>query len=249
MDNPIYVALSRQMILRRQMDIVANNIANADTAGFKVEQLVIKTDPKPLRDPAGGPRSINYVVDESLARDYAQGGLTTTGNPLDVAIEGDAFFTVNTARGPRYTRDGRFSLDSEGRLVTKQGDAVQGEGGDIVVDTTKGPISISDDGIISQATPQGTERVGKLGVVRFDDRTGLLKEGDGLYRNVSNVTPQPATDALIHQGQVEDSNVQPIVQMTDMLEITRAYERIAKMVDQTQDLDRQSIQRLGRVQS
>lgn len=243
MDNPIYIALSRQMILRRQMDIVANNIANADTAGFKVEQLVVNTDPERMPNPQGGPSVINYVIDSSLARDFSQGSLSQTGNPLDLAIEGDAFFTVATANGERYTRDGRFTVDGQGRLVTQMGEPVQGEGGDIVIDPSLGPITIAKDGGISQ----GPDQIGRVAVVRFDDRSGLTKEGDGLYSNRANVAAQPAADAIVHQGMIESSNVKPILQITDMIEVSRAYERMSKIIDQTAELDRRSIERLGRV--
>jgi flagellar basal-body rod protein FlgF len=243
LDNPIYVALSRQMILRRQMDIVANNMANADTAGFKVENLIVKADPQPMIDPGGGPDIINYALDVALGRDFGQGALTQTGSALDVAIEGDGFFKIATAAGERYTRDGRFTLDAQSRLVTKQGQPVQGDGGDIVVDPLKGQIAIAADGAISQ----GTERIGKIAVVGFTDNAALSKEGDGLYSNKSNLTAGPAQDVVVHQAMIEGSNVQPILQITDMIEVSRAYERMSKLIDQTAELDRQAISRLGRV--
>lgn len=243
MDNPIYVALSRQMILRRQMDIVANNIANADTAAFKVEELMIRTDTQPMPYPDGSPDSINYVLDVALGRNYAQGALAQTGNPLDMAIEGDAFFQIATPGGERYTRDGRFSVDAQGRLVTRQGHPVQGEGGDIVVDVTKGPLYVARDGAVSQ----DGQRIGKIGVIRFEDMSGLTKEGDGLYVNDSNIASGPAPDSVVHQAMIEGSNVNTIVQITDMIEINRAYERLAKLMDQTAQLDKTAIQRLGTV--
>jgi flagellar basal-body rod protein FlgF len=243
MDNPIYVALSKEMILRRQMDIVANNIANADTTAFKVENLIVKADPQPMPDPNGGPDIINYALDVALGRDFGQGALQQTGGAFDVAIEGDGFFKVQTAGGERYTRDGRFSMDAQGRLVTKQGQAVQGDGGEIVVDPLKGAINIAPDGTISQ----GTERVGKLSVVSFSDNAALSKDGDGLYANKSNLTADPAQSAKLHQGMIEGSNVNPILQITNMIEVSRAYERMSKLIDQTTELDRSAINALGKV--
>lgn len=245
MDNPIYVALSKQMILRRQMDIVANNLANADTAGFKVENLIVKTDTKPMPDPTGGPDIINYAIDTALGRNFGQGALAQTGASMDMALEGDGFFKVMTPKGERYTRDGRFSLDTQGRLVNRSGLPVQGDGGEIVVDTKKGPISVARDGSVSQ----GTDKLGKIAVVSFTDNAALSKEGDSLYSNSTNLAPQSAPDVAVHQGMIESSNVQPILQITDMIEVNRAYERMSKLIDQTAELDRKAIERLGRIAS
>lgn len=245
MDNTLYVAMSRQMILRREMDIVANNIANADTAGFKVESLLSETDPKALAGKDSGPRNVQYVLDKGMARDFGQGAMTTTGAPLDIAIEGDGFFQIATPGGERFTRDGRFTVDQAGRLVTSRGHAVGGDGGaEITIDPKKGPVSIARDGSISQ----GEERIGKIGVVRFASLTGLAKDGDGLYRNDANVAPEAAPDARVHQGAVEGSNVNSVLEVTRMIEVTREYEKISKLMDQTAELDRRSIERLGRVQ-
>ena len=245
MDTALFVAMSRQAVLRREMDIVANNIANVDTAGFKVEGLISETESRSL--PAGmdaGPRSVQFVLDKGLARDFGQGAMTSTGAPLDVAIEGDGFFQINTAAGQRYTRDGRFTLDPTGRLVTASGQAVGGDGGaEILIDPKKGPVSIARDGTISQ----GEERIGKLGVVRFASLAGLSKDGDGLYRNDANIAAEAAPDAVLHQGSVEGSNVNAVLEVTRMIEVTREYEKISKMMDQTAELDRRSIERLGRV--
>src|ERR1700756_4148140 len=106
MDNALYVGLSRQMVLQREMDIVANNIANQNTTGFKVESLMEKTDPAEPAFTLQGPRPVKFVTPEGVARDYGQGALTRTDAPLDVAIQGQGFFQVSTASGPRYTRDG-----------------------------------------------------------------------------------------------------------------------------------------------
>ena len=244
MDNALYVGLSRQMVLRREMDIVANNIANADTTGFKVESLAEKTNPAEPAFTLQGPRPVKFVGEDGVLRDFGQGGLRSTGAPLDVAIEGEGFFQVTTAQGPRYTRDGRFRMDDQGRVVTENGDAVLDDGGgEITIDPEKGPVTIARDGTISQ----GQERVGKLGVVRFASLAGLSKDGDGLYRTSANVTPEAAPDAVLHQGSVEGSNVNAVLEVTRMIEVTREYEKISKLMDQNSDLDRRSIERLGRV--
>jgi flagellar basal-body rod protein FlgF len=245
MDNALYVGLSRQMTLRHELDIVANNIANADTTGFKVENLLVKTEPKAPAVTLDGPKPVKFVIDTGVARDFSQGTLRTTGSPLDLAIEGQAFFKLTTPDGERYTRDGHFRLDDTGKLVTQNGQPVaDAGGGELLIDPQKGPIAIAADGTVSQ----GIEQVGKIGVVRFDSLSVLEKTGDNLYRNTSNQQSQPAPDARVRQGMLEGSNVNTITQITKMLEVTRAYESMAKMMDSTATLSRDSISRLGKVQ-
>jgi flagellar basal-body rod protein FlgF len=242
MDNTIYVGLSRQMILERELDITANNLANVDTVGFKFESMISNDDPVTMPTPGVAPTAVNFVADAGVARDFTQGSLTQTGAPLDVAVDGKGFFTINTTSGPRYTRDGRFKLDSGGRIVTQDGDPVDG-GGDIVVDLKKGPITISPNGVISQSG----ENVGKLSVVTFDSLAALSKDGNNQYRNDSNLTPTPAPNAQVRQGFLETSNVEPIRQITRLIEINRAYDAVANMMSSTQDLSDAAIQRLGAV--
>ena len=245
----LYVGLSRQIVLHRQLDIVANNIANADTSGFKVEDMMVGTQVAPRANTLDGPKGIKFAVDQGVARNFTQGPMRETGATLDVAIDGEGFFAVRTAAGDRYTRDGRFTLNAEGRLTTQNGQSVlDASGGEISVDPQNGPVSISKDGLITQSDPTSGQQstVGKLGVVRFANQSALSKEGDNLFANVSNLQPQPATDAQVRQGMLEGSNVNPVLQITRMIEINRAYDAVSKMVDQTASLSSRSVERLGR---
>jgi flagellar basal-body rod protein FlgF len=245
MDNALYVGLSRQIILRRELDIAANNLANADTSGFKVEAMMQKTDPAGPAKTLWAPNPVKFVLGDGVARDFRQGSLRRTDAPLDMAIEGKGFFTVTTPEGDRYTRDGRFQLDDQGKLVTEGGMAVQGDGGgEITIDAEKGPVIIASDGTISQ----GTERVGKIGVARFDSLSVLEKSGDNLLKNTSNAAPVAAPDALVRQGMLENSNVKPIIEVSKLIEVSRAYEQLTHMMDAEADLSRRSIERMGRVQ-
>ena len=210
MDNALYVGLSRQMTLQRQLDIAANNLANVDTAGFKVESLMLQSDPlTPDKAPRSGP--IKYVLDDGVARDFGEGSLEKTGNTYDLAIDGQGFFQVQTPEGVRFTRDGRFHVDTSNQLVDGQGNAVLDSGGSpISFDPQKPEPSIGKDGQITQGVQTG----GKVGVVR--------------------------------QGSVEHSNVSPVAEVTSLIDIQRAYERVANLMNSTQDLSRDAIQRLGK---
>jgi len=243
MDNAVYVGLSRQMVLRRELDIIANNVANADTVGFKVESLMARTEPKAPASNDGAPRPVKFVLDGGVARDFGQGGLFSTGSDLDLGIEGEGFFEVLTDDGPRYTRDGRFRLDELGRITTQGGQALAGDGGgEIVVNPEDGKVTIAKDGTVSQ----GENIIGRVAVMRFDDLSVLEKTGDNLLRNTANLDPAPAPDVRMHQGMLESSNVKPILEITRLIEVTRAYESITKMMESSADLSRRAVERMGR---
>jgi flagellar basal-body rod protein FlgF len=241
MDNTLYVGLSRQLTLQRSLDVTANNLANLDTVGFKVESLTVQTDAlKPATVSSANP--INYVIDNGVARNFGQGGVEQTSNPLDVAIDGDGFFTVQTPDGNRYTRDGRFGISTQNQLVDRQGNPVLSSGGSpITLDPQKADLAIAKDGTVSQ----GGQTVGKLGVAKFADLSVLSKQGSNLY-DAPGVTPTAATNVHVAQGALERSNVQPISEMTNLIAITRAYDQVSQMVSQTQDLSDSAVQRLGK---
>jgi flagellar basal-body rod protein FlgF len=245
-DNTLYVSLSRQMVLRREFDLLANNIANVDTAGFKVESLMLAEDAeRPRASARSMERPITFVADAGVGRDFGQGSLKPTGAPFDLAISGDGFFQVSTAQGDRFTRDGRFAMDADGRLVTAAGDPVMSsEGSEIVLDARLGAPHIAGDGSVSQ----DGQVLGRVGVFRFANLGALSKTGDNLYSNTAQLPPEQANDARVVQGSIEGSNVPAILQMTRLIEVSRAYESAAKMMAQVQDLSSQSIQRLGKIQ-
>jgi flagellar basal-body rod protein FlgF len=245
MENALYVGLSRQMVLRREMDIIANNVANVDTTGFKVESLMLKTQPSEPARTNPGPRPVKFVAADGVARDFGHGSLRKTDAMLDLAIEGQGFFRVQGEAGERYTRDGRFRTDDRGRLVTQQGQAVLDDGGgEIVIDPEKGPVAVAADGTMSQ----GDERVGKVALVAFANAGALEKAGDNQYRNTSNLQPQPATEARMRQGMLEGSNVNSVLEITRMIEVSRAYEQTSRMMDSEAELARRAVERMGRVQ-
>jgi flagellar basal-body rod protein FlgF len=250
MDNTTYVGLSKQILLQRELDIVANNMANVDTTGFKVESLVNGTDDVSSPKTMGVTQPIKYAVDNGVIRDFTQGSMRPTSGPLDMAIDGTGFFQVQTAAGVRYTRDGRFATNAQSQLVTQAGDAVlDGSGSPITINPQGGAPIIGRDGTITQmiAGQSSAQVVGKVGVVTFDNLSALSKQGDGLYSLTTNQPAQPAVNAKVEQGMLEGSNVQPIIQMTEMIRIQRAYETVAQMLTSTADLSTSAIQQLGSV--
>jgi flagellar basal-body rod protein FlgF len=244
LDNAVYVGLSRQMTLRRELDVIANNIANADTAGFKLESLLTRQEQARPASGMDGPHPVTFVLDDKVARDFRQGTVHRTDGPLDLAINGQGFFKVSTPDGERYTRDGSFTMSPDGRLVTHQGAAVLDEGGgEITLDPLLGEVSIGKDGTVSQS---GQNR-GRVALVQFQDLTALDKSGDNLFKNTSNLQPEPATTSSILQGNLESSNVNTVLQVTRLIEVSRTYESVTKMLNSTSELDRSAIQRLGKV--
>jgi flagellar basal-body rod protein FlgF len=243
MDNSLYVGLSKQIVLQRQLDIIANNIANSDTAGFKVEALAVTEDPQAPAFTLGGPAPVKFVMPNGVIRNFGQGALRKTDSQFDVAIDGQGFFKIQTPGGERYTRDGRFRMDEAGRLVTQGGSPVLDDGGgEINLSPEKGQLTISPDGTLSQ----GTQRIGKLGVVTFTNLSTLEKVGDNLMQNTSNQQGVAAPDAKLRQGMLEGSNVNPILEVTRMIEVSRAYEQMAKMMDSQATLSTQAVQQLGK---
>jgi flagellar basal-body rod protein FlgF len=251
MENSLLIGLSRQMVLERQMDVVANNIANVNTRGFKADkslfQEYLKTGAQEDNF-VGRDRAVSFVLDSGTFKDFAQGPSEQTKNPLDVAIDGAGFLVVQTAAGERYTRDGGLQINNQGQLVTAAGDAVLGTSGPIVFQPTDHDVSIAVDGNISVV--EGTNRTdsvrGKLRLVSFADAQKLLKEGSNLY-SIGTAAAQPDTTSRVRQGFVEKSNVSSVAEMSRMIEVTRTYTQIANMLQVQSDLHRSAIEKLADV--
>ncbi|MEE2567053.1 flagellar hook-basal body complex protein [Hyphobacterium marinum] len=244
MDNALMIGLSRQLTLRRAMDVTANNIANANTPGFKVESLLLQNQPARRAESQDGPRDLQFVENWGVARDFGQGRLEYTGRPLDLAFEGEGFFAVETEGGDlRYTRDGRFRLDQEGRLAATDGSLVLDEGGaPILLEPGGGHITVQGGAIL-----QDGNEVARLGAYTFENLGALEKTGDGRYRAPEGVDADLAEEININQGYVESSNVQQVLELTRMMETMRAYQSVSRFIQQGEELDRKAIERLGRV--
>lgn len=244
MENTQYIALSRQAALWRQMEVVANNIANANTPAYKAEQMMF-TDymVKTKSESSAFGRKLSFVQDVGTLRDTREGPLTDTGAPLDVALHDDGYFVVDTPAGQRYTREGHFRLDETGMLVTSTGYPVlQKTGQPVVFAPNESQITIAPDGTVS--TENGT--IGKLRVVKFDNEQQLRKAGDGTYQTKADPTELDRPQVV--QGMLENSNVEPVLETTHMMTILRNYEGVQKMIDNEQSRSLKAMQVLSQVQ-
>lgn len=239
MENIGYIGLSREMVLRRQMDIIANNIANAETTAFRGEKALFEE----FLIPSSQGQKISFVSDFGTLRNLQQGEFKPTGSPLDLAISGPGYFVVDTEAGTRYTRNGHLQLDSEGTLVTPEGDPVLDDNDrPIVIDSSQSEVTITADGVIS--TP-GLEESPRLQIVEFENEQKLRKVGGSYY--ATSETPLPAETARIVQGMIEGSNVKPIVEMANMIRVLRAYQSVKGLLDSQHELQRRAIDKLGGV--
>ena len=252
MQNALLIGLARQMTLERQMDVIANNVANANTNGFKADHSLFEEflNSNAREDNfVGSDRRVSYVQDRGTFRDMAQGSLDQTKNPLDAAINGDGMFVVQTPGGERYTRDGSFQIDNQGQLVNASGYPVLGNNGPIRFQQTDKQIGIASDGTITVL--EGTNRIdslrAKLRIVNFSQPQRLVKEGSNLFSLGEGNAAQPDTKSTIAQGFIERSNVNAITEMSRMIEINRMYTNMATMLQQQHDLHRTAIDKLADV--
>lgn len=252
MENAVLVGLSRQVALRRELEVVSNNIANLNTTGFKSDGALFEQYLMPVaRDNGftGADRRLNFVQDRATWLDLGQGPVQQTGNPLDVALEGKGFLVVQTPRGERYTRNGALQINAAGELVTGEGYQVLGEAGPIVFQPNDRDITISGDGTISARSGNNLtdSQRGKLRVVGFDAPGRLQKDGSSTFAAPPTVTQQPVPNVKFVQGAVEKSNVRAVVEMTRMIEVTRSYTQVATMLSQQSDMRRSAIEKLAEV--
>lgn len=240
MENVSYIGLSRLSSMRRQMDVLANNLANMNSNAYKGERVMfeefLKTSPNQKE-------KHSFVTDSSVLRNMQVGKLEHTGNTFDLAITGPGYLTVDTPQGRRYTRDGHLRLDADRRLVTTGGHPVlDNRGREIAIppDATE-PPAIAVDGTINV----GQQQIAKIDLVNFANEQELRKTVQGLYATSQEPEPAPV-GSTIAQGVLEASNVEPILEMTKMIELLRQYQSTQGMLDSEHERMRSAIQRLGR---
>lgn len=253
----LYTAYTGMINQQKRLDTVTNNLANASTTGFKREGLTSKSFDQmltvklndlsvPYLNEGIGKMSLGVKIGENYT-DYSQGSFKETGNTYDLALAGNGFFTIsytdkkgNTSE--KYTRDGEFTMDSEGHLRTLEGDYVQGEGGNIMIPVETSEVSIRDNGDIYA----DGEYVDSLRIVDFEDYNNIEKFGENLYNVVDGATETEST-AVVKQGYLEMSNINVVKEMVEMITISRAYESNQKLIQTEDDMLDKSVNQVGKV--
>ena len=246
MENPTYIALSRLDAQQRTMDVIAGNIANANTVGYKSERVLFSdflVRQKNTHTAPGG-EVLSFTQDRATYRDHSAGSLTQTGNPLDLALGSSGYFSVQTPNGTRLTRSGRFGLLPDGTVADASGNALlDTSGSPIQLPAGDSRVQVAADGTISGDSGQ----IAKVGVVDVGDVNRLFPEGGRLFR--SDITPQPASQPKIVQGAVEESNVQPITELTHMMQTERDFQFVSQFVQSEGDRQQSAIDKITQAPS
>ncbi len=245
MDQVSLLAASGLRARMESLDMLANNLANAGTAGFKMDRefyslFVSSGDPLGVKDPL----AVKAPVIERQWTDFSQGLLKPTGNPSDLALVGKGFFAVQGKSATLYTRNGNFEVGKNGQLVTADGYPLLNSAG--------APVTVKP-GISVEITPEGNVRqsgedVGQLAVLAFADSSALAKEGNNYFRNIdAKMKPAPAKDVQVHQGKIESSNVGPAESAVRIVNIMRQFEMLQKAIGISSDMNRRALEEVARV--
>lgn len=233
----LYVPLAAQVATERRMATIANNIANMSTPGFRAESIKFER----LLSTAGD-QEVAFVSEGETYTSLNAGPVNYTGNPLDVAPQGDAWFAVQTPSGRAYTRDGRLHIAPTGELLTVDNLPVLDAGGTaMLVDPAGGEIKIGADG----AMTQGANRVGTLGLFTLPAGAKLTRQGNAVIPDRAGLPVQDFSSLGVRQGYVEGSNVDPIMEMTRLIAVQRTFEMAAQAVQQSEDQTSEAIRTLG----
>lgn len=243
MDTTTLVTLSRQDAMARSMDVIANNLANLNTNSFKSETVLFEEYVQDVLDEEGVSQEVTLVNDYGTLRNTAEGSFSQTDNDFNIAIRGNGYLVTENEDGEQqYTRSGVLSLDEDGQLVVASGNAIlDAVGNPIILTTTDYNFHVGKDGTIS--TSNGPR--GKIQLVSFENEQHLTKVGNGSF--TSEEIPVPAENVSIVQGMLERSNVSSILEMTKMIDVSRAYQSAAKAMQTNGDLIRKAINELGTI--
>lgn len=241
MENSLYIGLSKQVALRSDMNIIANNVANVNTPGFRGQNMVFS---EYVADPRYMEEDISMVMDYGQYQMTDPGSLKETGAPLDIALVGNGFLGIQTPEGIQYTRAGNLTMDAEGVVRNARGLPVASAGGgDIVIPSDAKEIRIDQKGVITSEQGQ----IGQLLISEFNNYQRLNPQGNGLY--ATDEPPLENEGTAVKQGYIEGSNVQAVVEMTRMIDVLREYQMVQNIMTSEHERLRSSAQRLGRTQA
>ena len=239
MENSIYLGLSRQSVLRTNMDIVANNVANMNTTGFRAQNILFE---EYISDPARNDDPLSFVYDYGEYQNTSAGSHTQTGNPLNVAVSGPGFIAIQAPGGQTaYTRDGNFHMMPDGTLATSSGYPVLGAGGPIAIPAGSTEIVIDRNGVVMNQNGQ----LGQIQLVEFQNVQNLEAMGNNLYKTTAPVIQ--AAQSKLEQGFLEGSNVNPIIEMNRMIEILRDFQSTQRLLDTENERLLTAVQKLTKV--
>jgi flagellar basal-body rod protein FlgG len=238
MNSGMYAALTGNLSALRRLEVVSNNLANASTPGFKGDQIQFESVLANVKNPTQEP----VFSSERFSTDFSAGGLQKSDNPLDLALDGEGFFVVNTPQGTAYTRQGNFHRGAGGKLVNADGYEVQGKNGG-PIGIAGGHVDIGGDGVVKV----DGAAAGTLARVDFPKPYALTKAGGGLFLPADPQVPVTPASAEVKQGYLEGSNVQVIVEMARMIEASRYFESCAKVVKTYDDMTAKAANELGRL--
>lgn len=242
MDPISAIAASGLRARMEALDMLANNLANGATAGYKNDREWYGLYVSDSVERAGTTDSTQPVIEKQWT-DFAQGNLQTTGNPLDLALSGKGFFAVNGPSGALYTRNGSFRLSAAGVLETGDGFAARAVGGDVIRTQGEGAIEISSDGTVKQSG----QVLGQVEVASFKDQASLVKQGGSYFKNTDAQNQTVASDVMVYQGKIEASNVVTAESAIRLVGIMRQFEMLHKAISTATDMDRKAVEEVARV--
>jgi flagellar basal-body rod protein FlgF len=262
MHEGIYIAASAGIKQGKKMEVIANNLANVNSTGYKKDRLAFKELMPPfppdtkmenaknvLLPSNKSNKNVSYVAVTDQYTDHKPGIFKQTNSELDMALDGDGYFSVSTAEGVQYTRNGNFRLNTENQLVNQKGEPVLNEQGEpIVINAQGSDISIDANGNIFVGSGQANANIGKIKLVDFENKQTLEKIGDGLfYQSDKEAEEKTINNTTLRQGFLEASNVTAVEEMTNMISTLRLFETYQKMIQSIDSMDDQSVNKIGRV--
>ncbi len=241
MSDGIWSALSGAVAQQRALDVTANNVANAGTAGYRADRVSFGEALSRAQGGGRAPDALRFVGVSQVRYDPTSGSIRRTGNPLDLALQGDGFFAIDTPAGVRYTRAGAFKLDAGGTLRTSDGHALAGTAGAIMLPAEAASVTIASDGTVAA---DGQE-VGRIRVVRFESPDGIRKVGASFFEALAGAVPIETEETQIVQGHLESSNVNAVAGMNELVSISRSFEAFQKVIQAFRQLDERTARDVG----